>query len=237
MGLGSSCEETLWFQDHLVCFLPGTLALGVHHGLPADHMDLAQALMETCYQMNRQMETGLSPEIVHFNLHSPADHLDVKVKVSWSEGQGGLAWAALECVGGELGMGLAPAGRGTPEPLLCCQPADRHNLLRPETVESLFYLYRTTGDRKYQDWGWEILKSFNKYTRVSLAPRASQGPALWWHRRGGAGSGGLAVTAAQLPCCALALAPAVWRPVPQSSASRAWPLWQGPAALPRVARR
>lgn len=41
------------------------------------------------------------------------------------------------------------------------QAADRHNLLRPETVESLFYLYRLTGDRKYQDWGWEILHSFN----------------------------------------------------------------------------
>ncbi|MEJ1271848.1 mannosidase alpha class 1B member 1 [Cricetulus griseus] len=112
-------------MDHLVCFLPGTLALGVHHGLPADHMDLAQALMETCYEMNRQMETGLSPEIAHFNLYTRADHKDVEVK-----------------------------------------PADRHNLLRPETVESLFYLYRVTRDHKYQDWGWEILQSFNKYTRV-----------------------------------------------------------------------
>jgi hypothetical protein len=57
------------------------------------------------------------------------------------------------------------------KPLLFPQPADRHNLLRPETVESLFYLYRVTGDHKYQDWGWEILQNFNKYTRVSsLAP-------------------------------------------------------------------
>ncbi|XP_008574715.1 PREDICTED: endoplasmic reticulum mannosyl-oligosaccharide 1,2-alpha-mannosidase [Galeopterus variegatus] len=112
-------------MDHLVCFLPGTLALGVHHGLPADHMELAQELMETCYQMNRQMETGLSPEIVHFNLYPKEGHQDVEVK-----------------------------------------PADRHNLLRPETVESLFYLYRLTGDHKYQDWGWEILQSFNTFTRV-----------------------------------------------------------------------
>ncbi|KAM9082145.1 endoplasmic reticulum mannosyl-oligosaccharide 1,2-alpha-mannosidase-like [Megaptera novaeangliae] len=112
-------------MDHLVCFLPGTLALGAHHGLPADHMELARALMDTCYQMNRQMETGLSPEIVHFNLHPQKSRKDVQVKA-----------------------------------------ADRHNLLRPETVESLFYLYRLTGDRKYQDWGWEILRSFNTYTRV-----------------------------------------------------------------------
>uniref|UniRef100_V9KL28 alpha-1,2-Mannosidase n=1 Tax=Callorhinchus milii TaxID=7868 RepID=V9KL28_CALMI len=112
-------------MDHLVCFLPGALALGAHHGLSADHMDLAKDLMETCYQMYAQIETGLSPEIVHFNL-SPHNGKDVEVK-----------------------------------------PADRHNLLRPETIESLFYLYRFTQDKKYQDWGWEILQNFNKYTRVA----------------------------------------------------------------------
>ncbi|XP_033374393.1 UDP-N-acetylhexosamine pyrophosphorylase-like protein 1 isoform X3 [Parus major] len=112
-------------MDHLVCFLPGTLALGAHNGLPADHMKLAETLIETCYQMYAQVETGLSPEIVHFNLHAQKGHRDVEIK-----------------------------------------PADRHNLLRPETVESLFYMYRFTGDKKYQDWGWEILQNFNRYTRV-----------------------------------------------------------------------
>nr|XP_043881603.1 endoplasmic reticulum mannosyl-oligosaccharide 1,2-alpha-mannosidase-like isoform X3 [Solea senegalensis] len=112
-------------MDHLVCFLPGTLALGAHNGLPADHMDLAKELMETCYQMYVQMETGLSPEIVHFNMHEGSIR-DIEVKL-----------------------------------------ADRHNLLRPETVESLFYLYRFTEDHKYQEWGWEILQNFNKYTKVS----------------------------------------------------------------------
>ncbi|XP_041825713.1 endoplasmic reticulum mannosyl-oligosaccharide 1,2-alpha-mannosidase [Melanotaenia boesemani] len=112
-------------MDHLVCFLPGTLALGVHNGLPGDHMDLAVQLMETCHQMYKQMETGLSPEIAHFSLLVSDGH-DVVVK-----------------------------------------PADRHNLLRPETVESLFYMYRFTKDSKYRDWGWDILQSFNKYTKVS----------------------------------------------------------------------
>ncbi|XP_069576189.1 mannosidase, alpha, class 1B, member 1b [Brachyistius frenatus] len=112
-------------MDHLVCFLPGTLALGAHHGLPSDHMDLAKQLMETCYQMYAQMETGLSPEIVHFNMHEGSMR-DIDVKL-----------------------------------------ADRHNLLRPETVESLFYLHRFTQDQKYRDWGREILQNFNKYTKVS----------------------------------------------------------------------
>ncbi|XP_032905071.1 endoplasmic reticulum mannosyl-oligosaccharide 1,2-alpha-mannosidase isoform X2 [Amblyraja radiata] len=111
-------------MDHLVCFLPGTLALGVHHGLSANHMKLAKELIETCYQMYAQIETGLSPEIVYFN-QNPHNAKDVEVK-----------------------------------------PADRHNLLRPETVESLFYMYRFTRDKKYQEWGWEIFQNFNKYTRV-----------------------------------------------------------------------
>uniref|UniRef100_A0A8C2K9Q9 alpha-1,2-Mannosidase n=1 Tax=Cyprinus carpio TaxID=7962 RepID=A0A8C2K9Q9_CYPCA len=111
-------------MDHLVCFLPGTLALGAHNGLPADHMELALQLIETCHQMYAQMEMGLSPEIAHFNLQSNNGR-DIDVK-----------------------------------------PADRHNLLRPETVESLFYMYRFTNDSKYRDWGWDILQNFNKYTRV-----------------------------------------------------------------------
>lgn len=71
------------------------------------------------------------------------------------------------------------------------QPADRHNLLRPETVESLFYLYRLTGDPKYQDWGWQILRSFNTYTRVSACPPPGRRPwLLTGHLAPGRGGGG-----------------------------------------------
>jgi mannosyl-oligosaccharide alpha-1,2-mannosidase len=33
-----------------------------------------------------------------------------------------------------------------------------HYLLRPETVESLMYLYRATKNPKYREWGWEIFE-------------------------------------------------------------------------------
>ncbi|KAH0785478.1 Mannosyl-oligosaccharide 1,2-alpha-mannosidase MNS1 [Histomonas meleagridis] len=39
-------------------------------------------------------------------------------------------------------------------------------LLRPETVESLFVLYRFTGLQKYRDYAWEIYKSIEKSCRV-----------------------------------------------------------------------
>ena len=32
------------------------------------------------------------------------------------------------------------------------------SLLRPETVESLFYLHYFSGNTTYQDWGWQIFQ-------------------------------------------------------------------------------
>lgn len=113
-----------------MCFLPGTLALGAHNGLPADHMDLAKELMETCYQMYAQMETGLSPEIVHFNMHQGSMR-DIEVKVGRSgsrpllvEGRrSGSRWLTAFCAlcvtAGRQTQPAAPGDRG--EPLLPVQ--------------------------------------------------------------------------------------------------------------------
>lgn len=66
-------------MDHLVCFVPGLLALGYLHGMPKAHLDLAEALMETCYQMYAQMNAKLAPEIVRFNMDdSAATDMDVR---------------------------------------------------------------------------------------------------------------------------------------------------------------
>ncbi|KAL9265777.1 Mannosyl-oligosaccharide 1,2-alpha-mannosidase MNS2-like protein [Drosera capensis] len=40
------------------------------------------------------------------------------------------------------------------------------NVLRPETVEALFSLWRLTGNETYQDWGWNIFQAFEKNSRV-----------------------------------------------------------------------
>ncbi|KAG2373001.1 hypothetical protein C9374_012944 [Naegleria lovaniensis] len=39
-------------------------------------------------------------------------------------------------------------------------------LLRPETVESIFVLWRVTGDEKYRDWGWKIFQAIEKHCKV-----------------------------------------------------------------------
>ncbi|CAJ0949714.1 unnamed protein product, partial [Mesorhabditis belari] len=54
-------------MDHLTCFLPGTLALGVAHGMPSRHLTIAQGLAEGCHAMY-QTKTGLAPEAIYFNM-------------------------------------------------------------------------------------------------------------------------------------------------------------------------
>lgn len=40
------------------------------------------------------------------------------------------------------------------------------NILRPETIESLFYLWRLTGNKTYKEWGWNIFQAFEKNSRI-----------------------------------------------------------------------
>ncbi len=63
-----------------MCYLPGSLLLGVRNGISQDHLTLAEELMYTCYQMYESMPTGLSPEIVHFNMSNESKK-DIFVKV------------------------------------------------------------------------------------------------------------------------------------------------------------
>ena len=37
--------------------------------------------------------------------------------------------------------------------------------LRPEVIESYYYAYRITGDKKYQDWAWDAFVAINKTCR------------------------------------------------------------------------
>ncbi|KAK6012508.1 glycosyl hydrolase family 47, partial [Ostertagia ostertagi] len=50
---------------------------------------------------------------------------------------------------------------------LSIKPLDAHSLLRPEAIEAWFYLYRLTGDKTYQNWGWEAFTAIEKYARVN----------------------------------------------------------------------
>lgn len=151
-------------MDHLVCFLPGTIALAVTGGSTAskakarlgtawtkkheEDLELAKELMKTCWGMYKVMETGLAPEIAYFEVDDPPRKwvpLDQNPPQSASlDGGHDRQWTKDYDI----------------------HSNDVHNLQRPETVESLFYMYRITGDPIYREWGWEMFESFVKHTQV-----------------------------------------------------------------------
>lgn len=138
-------------MDHLACFFPGTLALGATKGATKEeamkknlltfedleNLKLAEDLAKTCVEMYSVTSTGLAPEIAYFQ---------------WE----GYSEAGLD--GGNKSSEYVND--------IIIKHADRHNLLRPETLESLFTLYRITEDPKYREWGWQIFEAFEKYTKV-----------------------------------------------------------------------
>ena len=74
----------------------------------------------------------------------------------------------------EAGGFKSGSGKGSDD--FYVKPNDSHYLLRPETIESLWYLYYVTGNKTYQDWGWKIFqvilimivqKSYRSYSTFS----------------------------------------------------------------------
>ncbi|KXZ54812.1 hypothetical protein GPECTOR_4g883 [Gonium pectorale] len=45
-------------------------------------------------------------------------------------------------------------------------PRSRESFLRPEVTESLFYLWRATGDPIYREWGWNMFRAYDRWCRV-----------------------------------------------------------------------
>jgi len=112
-----SNNKIIGHMDHLVCFVPGMLALGALEAHRKSDLELAKQLMHTCNQMYTQQSTGLGPEIADFS-------------ANWSKG--GVTNRA------------------------------KHYLLRPETVESLFIMYRITKEKQYKDQAWKVFQNIEK---------------------------------------------------------------------------
>ena len=171
-------------MDHLLCFMPGTIALGATGGLPVsearklptwgqkqeDQMLFATELMKTCWATYVYTETGLAPEITYFEIDKPPRMMDDLFPPDANGKRSPLR---------PVSKPLAPLDDKNAlwRKDIEIHAADRHNLQRPETVESLFYMYRITGDEMYRHWGWDMFKSFIKHTAVieKDAPSSDEG--------------------------------------------------------------
>lgn len=171
-------------MDHLVCFMPGTIALAVTGGVTVseakkrgnwgpeqeENIQLARELMKTCWATYKATVTGLAPEITYFEIDDPprmyyATNPETESDSSKSQSKDPSRPTLLT---GAF-FPSDPKKWETDQQWrrdIDIHVNDVHNLQRPETVESLFYMYRVTGDKIYRQWGWEMFKSFVKHTAV-----------------------------------------------------------------------
>ncbi|KAF5346464.1 hypothetical protein D9756_010070 [Leucocoprinus leucothites] len=148
--------------EHLACFLPGLLALGARtlpfSLLPPDkaehHKWAAEGLAHTCYLTYADSRSGLGPDEVQMN--------DAGKWMDFVRG-----W---ERVGRPHAI---PPGLKEPAPVRKPGKDTRDYFvkrpayyLRPETIESFFILYKTTGNVKWRIRGWEIFQAIQKYAKT-----------------------------------------------------------------------
>lgn len=152
-------------QDHLVCFLGGSLMLGAttsgavvnQVSVPPLPNELSPQgkrdwltgveLIKTCLATHNT-QTKLPPEIAYFRLGNQKQDKNAarKLPPDWY---------------------IKGSPPGKPSPL------DARYILRPETVESLFIAFRLTGDTWYRDQGWAIFQAIEKHCRIPTGGYAS----------------------------------------------------------------
>jgi mannosyl-oligosaccharide alpha-1,2-mannosidase len=142
--------EHLAEGQHLSCFVGGMFALGGKLFGITDHVGIGERLARGCAWAYAAFPTGLMPEI--FNLMA-CPSTKKQDPCPWDE-------ARWQRVGTHrLKKGFVDAR----EP--------RYDL-RPEAIESLFLLYRMTGEEDLRNVAWEMFEAIMKATWTPLANSA-----------------------------------------------------------------
>lgn len=135
--------------QHLTCFVGGMFALGGRLFDSREDVDVGARLSRGCAWAYKVMPTHVMPE--QFTL-VPCHAADLG-RCAWDEDR----WD-------QEGDPNLPRGFSTINV--------RSYLLRPEAVESVFYMWRITGDEVWRDTAWEMFQAILKITDVGYAHSA-----------------------------------------------------------------
>ncbi|CAG8521288.1 13146_t:CDS:10, partial [Gigaspora rosea] len=128
--------------QHLTCFVPGMLAIGSKVLNRPQDLEVAIKLADSCYWAYEMTYTGIGPEDLWYMSSNDTFNEPEKKTMNNRKDK-------------NLPDGVIKLGHSYK--------------LRPETIESLFILYRVTGDRAYQDKGWKIWQAIEKWCKTSSA--------------------------------------------------------------------
>ncbi|KAL5589076.1 hypothetical protein FOBRF1_015604 [Fusarium oxysporum] len=129
-------------SSHLASVCGGSLILGGLLLQNQTFVDFGVKLSESYYEVYRQSPSGIGPEVFRWV----------------DDGRQPLAKASSRRL-------PAPKWQSFYEKSGYYH-TNAEYILRPETIESLYYAYRATGDHKYQDWAWEAFEALNRMCKI-----------------------------------------------------------------------
>ncbi|KAH6843024.1 glycoside hydrolase [Chaetomium sp. MPI-CAGE-AT-0009] len=133
-------KELRFVSQHLACFNGANFILG---GLTLNepaYTDFGLALVDGCHETYTATATGIGPEV--FAWQDAARPLNASNNPP--------APASQAAFYDDAGFWITSADY----------------VLRPEVIESYYYAYRATGDKKYQEWAWDAFERVNRTCRV-----------------------------------------------------------------------
>ncbi|KAK5992652.1 Endoplasmic reticulum mannosyl-oligosaccharide 1,2-alpha-mannosidase [Cladobotryum mycophilum] len=143
---------------HLTCFVGGMLALGGKIMAKPAHIELGNKITRGCIWAYEAMKTGVMPET--FNMVT----CDDATPCAWNE----TKWH--QDIRDEQNIEDAEAAiKAQNLPKGFTRIPDTRYILRPEAIESVFIMYRVTGDPYWQEKAWRMWQSVDKLTRTELA--------------------------------------------------------------------
>lgn len=184
-GTGDGAEIVVQPRgQHLTCFTGGMLGIaGRIFNRPAD-LAVAEQLTNACIWSYNSTASGLGPEIYQFVRCGGVDDSQTGEKCAYSNAKWHDAvrqtWrpqssddapetgSEKELTFEELSS-IIQQRRLTPG---LVDVPDRRYILRPETIESVFVMYRITGDPSWMEKAWTLFSVIEKRTRTGIAAAA-----------------------------------------------------------------
>jgi mannosyl-oligosaccharide alpha-1,2-mannosidase len=148
-------------MQHLTCFIGGMFGLAGRLFSDPYHVDLGAKLTKGCIYTYAAMPTGIMPET--FDM-LPCDS---RTSCPWNE----TAWEddVMRNYGSKNVLKIGDAIERYNIPRGFTNIRDKRYLLRPEAIESVFLMYRITGDHTYIDHAWDMFTSIVAATRTPYA--------------------------------------------------------------------
>lgn len=136
-------------SEHLACFIGGTVALAGKLLANPEYVETGAKLAKGCAFAYNSFPSGVMPE--RYNMVPCEPH--IADTCPWDEKRWEEGTKARPQYKSHLPKGFTTA-------------KDPRYLLRPEAIESIFLLYRMTGDTEYQDIAWKMFKSVEAASRT-----------------------------------------------------------------------